>query len=135
MDIQALLTFKNSLMRLALRILQQREEAEDVVQDTYVKLWNQRESLDKIENIEAYALTLCRNLALDHQKAAHHQMEESFDATPSGSAAFGSMSIDPSERIEQRDRLSRIRKAMDTLPEKQRVAMHLRDFEGHSYKR
>lgn len=135
MTLQQLLPLKNELMRLAFRILQQREEAEDVVQDTFMKLWNQREQWPQIENMEAYALTVCRNLALDHVKAMRKQMEESLEAdTEAGRAPVLSLSSgDPHMSLEQRDRLAVVRQAMNTLPEKQRTAMHLRDFEGHSY--
>ena len=56
---------KDILYRLALRITLSREEAEDIVQDTLIRVWNRRDSWDTIENIEAFALTVCRNMALD----------------------------------------------------------------------
>lgn len=60
-----ILPLKNELYRLALRITLSREEAEDVVQETMIKVWNNRERWNDIDSIEAYCLTICRNLALD----------------------------------------------------------------------
>ena len=59
------LPLKNKLFRLALRITLNREEAEDVVQDTLMKVWNSRDKWQQLESIEAYSLTIARNLSLD----------------------------------------------------------------------
>ena len=64
-----LLPLKNKLFRLALRITLDSAEAEDVTSDTLIKVWNKREELRGVESIEAYCMTVCRNLALDrHEK-------------------------------------------------------------------
>ena len=59
------LPLKNVLFRLALRITMNKEEAEDVVQDTLMKVWDRRDTLQDIDSIEAFSLTICRNIALD----------------------------------------------------------------------
>ena len=53
-----ILPLKNELYRLALRITLNPAEAEDVVQDTMIKVWNRREAWDDIESIEAFCLTI-----------------------------------------------------------------------------
>lgn len=63
------LPMKNELFRLALRITLDRAEAEDVVQDTLIKVWDKRDSWTTIDNIEAFAMTVCRNLALDRTRS------------------------------------------------------------------
>ena len=60
-----ILPLKNELYRLALRITLNPAEAEDVVQDTMIKVWNRREQWDEIDSIEAFCLTICRNLSLE----------------------------------------------------------------------
>ena len=64
------LPLKNVLYRLALRITLSREEAEDIVQDTLLKVWNRRDDWHDIDSIEAFSLTVCRNLSLDRIKKA-----------------------------------------------------------------
>ena len=64
------LPLKNELYRLALRITLSHVEAEDIVQETMLKVWNRREQWEQIESIEAFCLTICRNLALDKAKRA-----------------------------------------------------------------
>ena len=63
-----ILPLKNKLFRLALRITLNREEAEDIVQDTMIKVWNSRERWQELDSIEAYCLTIARNLSLDRLK-------------------------------------------------------------------
>ena len=60
-----ILPLKNELFRMALRITQNREEAEDVVQETMMKVWNRRDQWSQLDSIEAFCLTICRNQALD----------------------------------------------------------------------
>ena len=64
------LPLKNELYRLALRITLDSAEAEDVVQETMIKVWNRREQWDEIESIEAFCLTICRNMAVDRTRQA-----------------------------------------------------------------
>ena len=58
------------LFRLALRITMNKAEAEDVVQDTLLKVWEQRSQWEQIDNLEAFAIATCRNRALDIAKRA-----------------------------------------------------------------
>lgn len=72
------LPLKNILYRLALRITLNSAEAEDIVQDTLIKVWNKRDSWAEIESIEAFSITVCRNLALD-RISKHDNQNASLD--------------------------------------------------------
>ena len=125
------LPLKNELYRLALRITLNHAEAEDVVQETMIKVWNRRDRWDELESIEAFCLTICRNIALDKIRKAENQNQslmEDYDAPDR------SYTSNPEEQAMQQDRISLIRRLIDTLPEKQRSCMQLRDIEGKSYK-
>lgn len=125
------LPLKDELFRLALRITLNRNDAEDIVQETMIKVWNRREQWSEIESIEAFCLTICRNLALDRQKRMDNQsltLDENHDQ------ADRSYDANPAEQAEQRDRVQTVRQLMSQLPEKQRTCMQLRDVEGKSYK-
>ena len=126
------LPLKNELFRLALRITLNRAEAEDVVQETMMKVWNQRDSWDKIDSIEAFCLTICRNLSLDKMRHLDNQsasLEEEGHET-----ADNSYSANPEEQAVQHDRIAIVRRIIDQLPEKQRTVMQLRDMENKSYR-
>ena len=125
------LPLKNELYRLALRISLNPADAEDVVQDTMMKVWNRREQWDQLESIEAFCLTVCRNLALDRQKKAGNQvatLDESHDTQDLHYAS------NPEEQAVVHDRIQLVRQLIDQLPEKQRLCMQLRDIEGKAYK-
>ena len=126
------LPLKNELFRLALRITLNRADAEDVVQETMLKVWNRREQWKQIESIEAFCMTICRNTALDRQKRIENSnasLEDVEHETPDHS--YGA---NPEEQAVQHDRVERVRRLMDRLPEKQRTCMQLRDVEGKTYK-
>lgn len=124
-----ILPLKDVLYRLALGITKSREDAEDTVQETLIRIWQQRDKWETIESMRAYSLTLCRNQALDLVKKASRR-EESLDDQPSAETN----GENPYEGIISQDRMNTVRQILDTLPEKQRSCMQLRDFEGYSYK-
>ena len=125
------LPLKNELFRLALRITLNRAEAEDVVQETLIKVWNRRDRWDEIESIEAFCLTICRNISLDKVKKAENQNQSLNNEHDAPDRSYAS---NPEEQAEQRDKIQLIRRLINILPEKQRSVMQLRDFEGKSYK-
>ena len=127
-----ILPLKNKLFRLALRITLNSADAEDIVQETLIKVWKKRESWDEIESIEAFCYSICRNLALDRTRRAD-KFNESLDEKQN-TAVDTSYSANPEERVQQGDRMRLVKELIDHLPEKQRSVIQLRDFEGKSYK-
>lgn len=126
------LPLKNELYRLALRITLNPAEAEDVVQETMIKVWNRRERWEEIESMEAFCLTICRNIALDKTRRADSQwqtLDSAAHDTPDASYA-----ANPEEQAMHQDRLQLIKKLINGLTEKQRTIMLLRETEGKSYK-
>ena len=125
------LPLKNKLFRLALRITLNREEAEDVVQDTRIKVWNARDRWLELDSIEAYSLTIARNLSLDRIKKMENQNDS---LEEQNTERLDENTSTPSERMIQKDKLDIVRNIIDELPEKQRSCLQLRDIEGKSYK-
>ncbi len=126
------LPLKDKLFRLALRITLNRQEAEDIVQDTLIRVWNKRDEWDQIENIEAYATTICRNLALDRSNQVRNRTIEDTDINDHTTVIAASPP--PDEALHQRQSLEIVRQLMDNLPETWRTIMLLRDVEEKSYK-
>ena len=124
------LPLKDVLYRLALRITLKHEEAQDIVQDTLIKVWNKRDEWENIVSMEAYCLTICRNLALDKMKLRANQ-NESIENIHLDTPDQGG---NPYERMQQKDRIDLVRRMVNALPEKQRSCIQLRDFEGKPYK-
>ncbi len=125
------LPLKNKLFRLALRITLNREEAEDIVQDTLIKVWNARDKWQELESIEAYSLTIAHNLSLDRVKKMDNQNDSLEEQTVD---RLDESTSTPSEQMIQKDKLHIVRNIIDELPEKQRTCLQLRDIEGKTYK-
>ncbi|MBP1542218.1 MAG: sigma-70 family RNA polymerase sigma factor [Prevotella sp.] len=125
------LPLKNQLYRLALRITQNAEEAEDVVQETMMKVWNRRNEWQQLESIEAFCLTVCRNVAVDKIRRKDNLAQSLDDTTD---VVDHSHSANPEEQTVQHDRIRLVRRLISQLPEKQRCCMQLRDIEGKSYR-
>lgn len=124
-----ILPLKDKLFRLALRITFDRAEAEDIVQETMIRVWNKRNEWNELESVEAYCLTVARNLAIDRSEKKDSQtMELTIEAeqTPDASS--------PYDRLVNKERLKLVHRLVGELPEKQRLIMQLRDVEGKSYK-
>ena len=120
---------KDKLFRLALRITFDRAEAEDVVQDTMIRVWNKREEWTQFGSIEAYCLTVAKNLAIDRSQKKEAQNVELTPEMEEESEISG-----PYDKLVNNERMSIIHRLINELPEKQRLIMQLRDIEGESYK-
>ena len=124
-----ILPLKDKLFRLALRITFDRAEAEDGVQDTMIRVWNKREEWTQFGSIEAYCLTVAKNLAIDRSQKKEAQNVELTPEMEEESEISG-----PYDQLVNNERMSIIHRLINELPEKQRLIMQLRDIEGESYK-
>lgn len=125
-----LLPLKNKLFRLALRVTLDSAEAEDVTSDTLIKVWNKREELRGVESIEAYCMTVCRNLALDR----HEKKEAQNLSLEANEIDAADNSFTPDEQLERDEKLRKVHELFNQLPERQRTIMQLRDIEEKSYR-
>ena len=124
-----ILPLKDKLFRLALRITLDRAEAEDVVQDTMIRVWNKRDEWSQFESVEAYCLIVAKNLAIDRS-----QKKDAQNVELSPEMAEEADTSGPYDRLVNNERMKIIHRLIDELPEKQRLIMQLRDIEGESYK-
>lgn len=124
-----ILPLKDKLYRLALRITLDTAEAEDVVQDTMIRVWNKREEWTQFDSIEAYCLTIVRNLAIDRSQRKDAQNVELTSETQQSPDVST-----PYDQLVYEEDINIIHQLVQQLPEKQRVIFQLRDIEGKSYK-
>lgn len=124
-----ILPYKDKMYRVALRIVRDTFEAEDVVQEVMIKIWKNKSRFFEIENKEAWCMTLTRNLAIDKTRSKHkrvHGIAEGFTVPDKGA--------NPYRTAEARDTLSHVRAIMNALPENQKMVIELRDIEEYTYK-
>ena len=113
------------LYRFALSLTKRTDEAEDVVQDVGVKLWERRDELSAIRNVEAYAMSAIRNRCLDYSRSPQNRMDELTDDYDTVHEQT------PYKALEQADMAAFVRRLIDRLPEQQKMVMRLRDVEGY----
>ena len=123
-----ILPMKDKLYRLALRLLPDRHDAEDVVQEVMVRLWSRREEWGQWQSLEAYCMTAVKNGCLDRLRKRQLRPVREDRAWD-----VNSQDKDPQEKMIAKETFIQIRKCMDELPQNQQLVIQLREVEGFSY--
>lgn len=114
-----------SVYRLALRILGSSADAQDAVQETFVRAWRALPHFRRDSTISTWLYRIATRRAL-HTIASRRSTqtldEVELEAGP-----------DPAHAAERRERLRAVTQAIANLPPEQRAALALREFEGLSY--
>lgn len=92
-------------------------------------MWNRRDDLAEVDSIEAYSLTVCRNLSLDRLQRKENDNVNLDDAPPTEAD-----DAPPDLQMIRNERIDNIKRLIERLPIPQRAAMQLRDMEGKTYK-
>lgn len=125
-----ILPLKDQLFRLALRITLNREDAEDVVQETMLRIWKEHSEGRDPDNVNAFAMTTCRNISIDLVRRKERR-NTSFDGAVHDGA---DRSMQADEQMIYDESYGKVMNFINALPEKQRTILHLRDSEGKSYR-
>jgi RNA polymerase sigma-70 factor (ECF subfamily) len=114
--------FADRIYRFALKNTRDSEQAKDLVQDAFEKLWIKKDQIDA-SKAKAYLFQIVSNALIDRARKA--KLSATFrEQLPSQESIVISESIDLKETLEQ---------AVLQLPEIQRHVIMLRDYEGYSY--
>lgn len=123
-----ILPVKDKLFRLAVSLTGSGPEAEDIVQEAFIKLWKMKDDLHQITNLEAWSMRITRNIAIDKLRRRQRQAER-----PHAELPVHADYSTPHHIAETNDTFLHLRRMMEQLPEKQKTIMQLRDIEGLSY--
>ena len=119
------LPLREMLINISWRMIEDRSDAEDIVQETFLKLWQIREKLDGYNSVEALAVQVAKNLALD--KLKQHRPE----GTDIALLSLDSGTRNPAEELEQHGTVARIRWLISKLPSLQQTIIRMKDVEGY----
>lgn len=117
-----------NLYGCAFRILRNQEEAEDAVQEVFIKLWNLGAKLDDYLSIGALATTMIRNFCIDQlrkKKYIVHEETEQHEKTVDTAS--------PHELLERKESDAILGVIISKLPESYRIAVTMKEMEGLSY--
>ncbi len=117
-----LFPFKPRLIRYAQSLLKDNDQAQDIVQEVYLKLWSIRDNLDSQKNLEALMMKVTKHLSLNAIRKTQKQRE----FTP----IEGGKELTPFDHLVFEDTRERIAYLINLLPEVQRELIHLKDLEG-----
>ena len=124
---QRFLSFHPKLYRIALALVESPEDAEDILQEAYTKLWSKRDSLEAVQQPEAFAVTIVRNLCLDFLRSPR---------TNSRSEPLETVILhcedSPEQQVETRDQLRQVVRLIQELPPNQQQVIRLRGMEDCS---
>ena len=113
------------MYRFALSLVRRTDEAEDIVQEVGMKLWERCDELGAVRSVEAYAMSAVRNRCLDHVRSPHNRMDELIEACDAAHEQT------PYKSVEQADMAAFVRRLINRLPEQQQAVIRLRDVEGY----
>jgi RNA polymerase sigma-70 factor (ECF subfamily) len=116
----------------AFRFLRSRDEAEDVVQDLFVRLWQNREQLQLHDTLTNYLYGAVRN-GVSNRIRHEHVVQRFAETSASLQAETRQFSPTPDEALEIAERQALISRAIATLPERRRMVCVLRWMQGLSY--
>ena len=113
--------YADNVYRFIVKNLRHEEDARDVVQSAFEKLWRSRQEVDASKS-KAYLFTVAYHQMIDHiRKAKKVQLKDAFNEN----ARITSMPLNNLKKV--------LEQALETLSETQRSLVLLKDYEGYSY--
>lgn len=119
--------YADRFYRAAYYMLESGQDAEDAVQELYLKLWKSRESLNGLRNPTAYGMSLLKNICIDRIRRREVRKAEPLDSV------MPLEGLTPERQEEARDLLNRTIQELHRLPHKQAEVMRLLVLEDLDY--
>ena len=123
------LPLRDKLYRYAKRIVGDPDQAKDIVQETMLKVWEKKKEASKIQNLEAWCMTVTRNNAL-----ARFRLKEYHNAQLEVADGFKDNARTPFEILESNEVSQQFDSIVGQLPPKIKEVFQLREVECFSYK-
>ena len=113
--------------RVAYHLLESREDAEDAVQELYLKIMSSGKDLSSVQNPAAYGITLLKNICIDRIRRRKVRMTVQIEEYMMSDASG------PEKSAVDRDSLGRLMEEIERLPERQALVLRMRTLEGLEY--
>jgi RNA polymerase sigma-70 factor (ECF subfamily) len=122
------------LRKASLGLTRNRADAEDLVQDAYVRALRASRRFEWGSDLRAWLLTILRNLARNHRRDQHRaRVHANSEDADRASAAVAAPGDSPEEALLSRSMAPQLQRALESLPKALRDAVWLRDVEERSY--
>ena len=113
----------------AFRILRSREEAEDAVQEVFIRLWKMGDKLDEYSSIDALATTMTKNYCIDQVRKRNRNPQQEL----TNQEYRNKSSPSPLEELENRESGEIIFDIIEKMPDMYQGIIRMREVEGLSY--
>jgi RNA polymerase sigma-70 factor, ECF subfamily len=121
------------VFNVAYKFVGKHDEAEDLTQDIFLKIFKSLSSFDRRANFQTWLISVSRNLCIDHYRSVRKERETIDRDVDPGDLMPVSAEVSPYAQLEHRDRVSMLREAMTSLPDTLRTAVLLRDIQELTY--
>jgi RNA polymerase sigma-70 factor (ECF subfamily) len=121
------------VFNVAYKFVGKHDEAEDLTQDIFLKIFKSLETFDRRANFQTWLISVSRNLCIDHYRSVRKERETIDRDVDPGDLSPASHEVSPYAALEQRDRVVLLKDALEQLPETLRTAVLLRDIQELSY--
>ena len=118
------LPLRERLLSYAERMLENRSDAEDIIQEVFLKLWRMRGDLGNYMSIDALSVTMTKHLCLNRLKVNQRERED-LDGL-----VLIDNNLSPAEQLEQKDSITKIEQIFDQLPELQQAVLRMKHIDG-----
>jgi RNA polymerase sigma factor (sigma-70 family) len=121
------------VFNVAYKFVGRQDEAEDLAQDIFLKLFKSLKTFDRRANFSTWLISVSRNLCIDHYRSMRREHDVVTHDVDVVSLARPSALDSPQVALERRDRVALLRAALDKLAPSLRTAVMLRDIQELSY--
>lgn len=121
------------VFNIAYKFVGRHDEAEDLAQDVFLKLFKSLKTFDRRANFSTWLISVSRNLCIDHYRSVRREHDVVTHDVDTATLAQPSAMDSPQVMLERRDRVALLRAALDKLPPSLRTAVMLRDIQELSY--
>jgi len=121
------------VFNVAYKFVGKHDEAEDLTQDIFLKVFKSLETFDRRANFQTWLISVSRNLCIDHYRSVRKERETIDRGVDPGQLTPASSDAGPHAVLEQRDRVVLLCEAMQGLPDTLRTAVLLRDIQELTY--
>ena len=121
------------VFNIAYKFVGRHDEAEDLAQDIFLKLFKSLKTFDRRANFSTWLISVSRNLCIDHYRSTRREHDLVSHDVDTSTVPYPSTIESPHMMLERRDRVSLLRAALDKLAPSLRTAVILRDIQELTY--
>lgn len=116
---------RKELLFYAERLLENRDDAEDIIQEVFLKLWDMRGELGRYNNVQALSVTMTKHLCLNRMKVRQRTQDDV------GEVMLVYDAPSPYQELEQKDSVDQVMRIIDSLPGLQQTILRMKHVDGY----